>query len=132
MRTALTIGGIILAILLVLAICWVLFMPSHAGDRSKLNREFTQAEQHLIDTRHISAQELSAATCDNGANCWVAINGVVYDMSGIPSWARGLHHGIKAGHDVTEDFVKSGHSVRHLQKLPVVGSLSGEDTPQSQ
>lgn len=70
----------------------------------------------------ISPDELSKATCDEDAKCWIAVDGVVYDMGVFPKWARGVHHGVKAGADGTEKFVKSGHAVAILQKMPVVGA----------
>ena len=53
----------------------------------------------------------------------MAIDGVVYDMSGFPSWLHGLHHGVRAGTDATDTFVRSGHGSNILEKMPVSISL---------
>ncbi|GAA1397855.1 cytochrome b5 domain-containing protein [Luteococcus peritonei] len=103
------------------AIAWAYLNPSHAGDRSKLERTFTAQEQQLITDVRITPVQLSKATCEDGAHCWIAVDGVVYDMGAFRKWARGDHHDVKAGQDVTEQFVDSGHAVQVLQKLPVVG-----------
>lgn len=111
---------IIVAIVLV----GIMFLPKpspHVGDATKLERTFTATERETIAGRKISADELAAANCEDGAACWVLVDGVVYDMSVFPAWARGQHHGVKAGTDGTDKFLKSGHGVAVLQKMPVVG-----------
>lgn len=53
------------------------------------------------------------------------MNGVVYDVSGYRGWAKdGRHHGIDAGTDATEQFVKSAHARAKLEGMPVVGRLA--------
>lgn len=117
------VGAIVVVALAVTA--WVLLTPSpNVGDRAKLDRAFSPAEQQKLATVKVSSQELAAATCHNGAKCWIAVNGVVYDMGGFPSWARGEHHGVKAGADDTELFVRSGHAKVFLEKMPVVGTYA--------
>ncbi|WP_029211609.1 cytochrome b5 domain-containing protein [Arsenicicoccus bolidensis] len=96
----------------------------NAGDTTKLQRTVSSTEQHTLDTVTITGDQLTAATCADGAACYLAVDGVVYDMSGFPSWMkRGRHHGIEAGTDATEAFVKSGHARDKLQSMPVVGRL---------
>ncbi|QWW19587.1 hypothetical protein I6B53_00080 [Schaalia sp. 19OD2882] len=118
------IGGT-LALVAVAAVAILLLSNAspNVGDRTKLHRTFTAAEQHTLDTVTVSRAELSAATCGDALHCWIAVDGKVYDVSGVPSWVRGKHHGVKPGADVTESFVKSHHGITYLQKLPVVGSL---------
>lgn len=122
MRPVIIVGVIVLVAAMATAF-WLFRPNSNAGDTSKLNRSFTPAEQQLLDTVHITAGELATATCEAEQRCWIAVNKVVYDVSSVPSWAKGTHHGVKPGHDVTDSFVKSGHPLSTLQKLPVVGSL---------
>ena len=101
------------------------FLPSNenVGNRAKLERSFTAAEQKLINDNRLTTDELAKYNGENGSKLYIAINDVVYDMSGFPSWASGRHHGLQAGTDVTEKFVSSGHGVEILQKMPVVGGL---------
>lgn len=101
------------------------FLPSseNVGNRAKLERTFAAAEQKLINENQLTADELAKHNGENGSKPYVAINGVVYDMSGFPSWVSGRHHGVNAGTDVTEKFVASGHGAAILQKMPVVGGL---------
>lgn len=118
---------IVLGIVVVVGVvsAYVLLQPNpNVGDRTKLSRTYSAEEQRRIDTVTIPRTELAAATCQNGAKCYVAVNGVVYDMNSFPDWMKsGVHHGVAAGTDGTEAFVKSGHARDKLQGLPVVGRL---------
>ena len=100
-------------------------LPSNknVGNRAKLERTFAAAEQKLINENQLTADELAKHNGENGSKPYVAINGVVYDMSGFPSWVSGRHNGVNAGTDVTEKFVAHGHGTAILQKMPVVGGL---------
>lgn len=95
----------------------------NAGDRTKVSRTFDTAEQQRLDTVTVTAADLARATCEDGAPCQIAVDGVVYDVTGLPSWARGRHHGVEAGTDATEKFIASAHGRDRLQQLPVVGRL---------
>lgn len=113
---------IIVLVLVAAAVALMLLRPpSNAGDRAKLDRSFTSAEQQTLDAVDVTADQLAQATCIGGAQCWIAVNGVVYDLGSSPAWKDGSHHGVRAGTDATEDFVRSGHGRQILEKLPVVG-----------
>lgn len=127
--------GIVVAALFVIAAVggigtyiWLGSKTSNAGDRTKLERTFTAEERRLIDEVKLTPEELAKFDGQQGQKAYVAVNGVVYDMSELGSWKRGKHHGVKAGADVTEKFVKSGHGRAKLQKMPVVGGLKTTET----
>lgn len=87
---------------------------------------FTEEEQQLIESTIIGADELAAADCQSGADCWVAVDGVVYDVSSVSGWSQGgTHHDVKAGTDATAQFAESPHGAAQLEKLPVVGGYEG-------
>jgi predicted heme/steroid binding protein len=69
-------------------------------------------------------QELAAFSGKDGKSAYVAVDGVVYDMTKIGSWKNGEHHGIKAGTDATKKITSSPHGKQVLKKLPVVGKLA--------
>ncbi|MCK5808668.1 hypothetical protein KAH37_06770, partial [bacterium] len=60
---------------------------------------------------------------------WVAIDGVVYDVTHNKSWCCGSHHGIKAGQDLTERIKKSPHGTKTLANLPIIGKLDDGTAP---
>ena len=68
----------------------------------------------------ITAAELSTCDGHHGAPEYIAIKGVVYDISGVNLLKGGKHHGVLAGTDVTDLFV---HKEAILRRLPIVGEL---------
>ena len=64
----------------------------------------------------------------NGNPAYVAINNRVYDVTHIPAWQDGTHHGNKVELDLTDVmFDYSPHKDRVLANLPKVGTLVGEE-----
>ena len=69
--------------------------------------------------------ELAQYNGQNGQPAYVAVQGVVYDVSGKAAWQGGKHHGNVAGQDLTTVLLnKSPHGDRVLKGLPVVGKMS--------
>ena len=54
---------------------------------------------------------------------YLAVSGVVYDMTNVPAWRSGGHQGGKAGTDITQRISGAPHGLNVLTKLPVVGFL---------
>lgn len=67
--------------------------------------------------------ELHKYNGEDGQPAYVAIDGTVYDLSAIPQWAGGKHHGNVAGQDLSKAILNSPHLKTVLPKLPVVGKL---------
>jgi len=66
--------------------------------------------------------ELAKFDGQNGQPAYVAIAGVVYDVSGVEAWAGGKHHGNLAGQELTSVIDgRSPHGRKVLKNLPVVG-----------
>ncbi len=59
----------------------------------------------------------------NGQAAYIAVNGIIYDVTTIGAWQNGVHHGIKAGQDATANFASSPHTASLLKKMPIVGKL---------
>lgn len=71
--------------------------------------------------------ELSAYTGANGSTAYIAVNGVVYNVTNV--FVNGMHQGLQlGGTDATQAFASSPHSASLLATLPVVGSLEGYPT----
>ena len=43
--------------------------------------------------------ELRKYNGQNGAAAYIAIDGIVYDVTHSPAWKNGIHHGYQAGYD---------------------------------
>ena len=80
--------------------------------------------QDMITPREFTIDELAAYNGTNGKPAYVAINGVVHDMSQISAWRGGTHFGLNAGNDLSPEFVECHEGMQLiLDKLPLVGIL---------
>jgi len=59
----------------------------------------------------------------DGKLAYVAINGVVYDVTNEKGWKNGEHQGYSAGKDLTDVISKSPHGESVLKDLTAVGKL---------
>ena len=120
-RTLIIVGIVVLVLAIGVGV-FIAFAPSpNVGDSAKLERTFSAEEQARIDSTTITRQELVKHDGQEGRTAWIAVNGVVYDVT--EEWAGGKHHGLEAGRDHTEKFVASGHARATLEKLTVIGAL---------
>ncbi len=71
----------------------------------------------------LTIEELAAYDGKNGNPAYVAVNGVIYDVTNVSKWAGGEHNGNSAGQDLTEAIKKSPHGTSKLEGLPVVGKI---------
>ena len=58
----------------------------------------------------------------NGNPAYVAIDGVVYDVTGNPDWAEGEHNGNLAGQDLTVAIGQSPNDKSVLGNIKEVGT----------
>lgn len=88
--------------------------PSHISSQDKTNT--TQQKVFTLD-------ELKKYNGLNGTPAYVAVNGVVYDVTNAEKWKNGKHEGVTAGVDLSNAISSSPHGISILNKLPVVGTL---------
>lgn len=80
-----------------------------------------------IMIKEFTLEELSAFNGTNGNPPYVAVNGIVYDMSNIGPWAGGTHFGLLAGNNLTDQFISCHRGAQSvLNKLNQVGILVNE------
>lgn len=70
--------------------------------------------------RVFTTDELRAFDGHNGAAEYIAVNGLVYDITEVQLLRGGKHHGVTAGKDVSDIFV---HNKNILNRLRTVGTL---------
>ena len=68
-------------------------------------------------------EELKNYDGKEGRKAYIAVDGVVYDVTNVAAWQDGTHHGNNAGNDVSDRIVKAPHGKSTLEKLGVVGKL---------
>jgi len=79
------------------------------------------AESGLLE---LTLEQLKQYDGKNGNPAYVAVDGVIYDVTNLPRWRNGEHNGYSAGQDLTEIIkTKSPHGVSKLIGVPVVGKL---------
>ncbi|QDR79522.1 cytochrome b5 domain-containing protein [Sporomusa termitida] len=73
----------------------------------------------------LTLDELAAYNGKNGKPAYVAVDGVIYDVTERPAWKNGEHNGYQAGQDLTDIIKnKSPHGISKLSGVPVVGSVA--------
>lgn len=74
----------------------------------------------------LTVEELAAYNGKDGQPAYVAVDGVIYDVTDVPEWENGEHYsGLTAGNDLTEEIKnQSPHGLSVLDGLPVVGTLA--------
>jgi len=72
----------------------------------------------------LTLEELKQYDGKNGNPAYVAVDGIIYDMTNIAAWRNGDHNGYSAGNDLTDIIKnKSPHGVKNLEGVPIVGKI---------
>ena len=79
------------------------------------------AEEELT----LTLDELAQYDGKDGNPAYIAVDGVIYDVTDVALWKNGAHNGYTAGQDLTDEIKNiSPHGVSKLKGLPVVGKLA--------
>lgn len=93
----------------------------YIGPRNKKKGE--KDVDYFYRQKEFTIEELAQYDGSGGKPAYVAINGIVYDVSMNPAWGGGSHFGLIAGKDLSAEF-KSCHGMNgKLEELPKVGIL---------
>ena len=72
--------------------------------------------------KQFTKETLSNYDGKNGRPAYIAVNGIVYDVTNNAHWVNGEHHGIRAGKDVSFDLTNtSPHGEKVLVNANQVG-----------
>lgn len=75
----------------------------------------------------LTLEELAKFNGKDGARAYIAVDGVIYDVTDSKAWAGGAHNGFEAGKDLTTDIKeKSPHGVGKLDNVVKIGVLVTE------
>ncbi len=98
--------------------------PAAATDAAATTSAGTTTGSAENGTLELTLAELAMYNGKDGQPAYVAVDGVIYDVSAYPKWKNGDHNGYSAGNDLTEIIkTKSPHGVAKLKGVPVVGKL---------
>lgn len=84
-----------------------------------------ESQDGVFRQKQFTLEELSKYNGVSGKPAYVSINGIVYDVSSVKTWAGGEHFGISAGIDATKMFNDCHGSSEILNTLPKVGVMIG-------
>ena len=77
-----------------------------------------------VTLRSFTLAELAVFDGHSGTTAYIAVNGIVYDVTDVAEWTNGWHKGMHlAGTDATAAFADSPHSSAFLGQLDIVGTL---------
>ena len=72
----------------------------------------------------LTLEQLAEYDGSNGKPAYIAVDGIIYDVTNSTRWKEGKHNGYTAGKDLTTEIKeKSPHGVDMLKRIPVVGEI---------
>ncbi len=103
---------------------------SNPASEGTVNEELSEDEavneeaSNVDGLLSLTVEELAAYNGEDDMPAYVAVDGVIYDVTDVPAWRNGAHNGNFAGNDLTEEINKmSPHGTKVLENLTVVGEL---------
>ena len=76
----------------------------------------------------MTSKELSKYDGRDGRSAYVAVSGVIYDVSSSPHWKEGDHEGVhQAGRDLTEELKSAPHVRTLIERFPVMGKIEKQN-----
>jgi len=86
--------------------------------------ESADSQPGQLPQQVVTLEELTRYNGRNGQPAYIAVNGVVYNVTTSAAWAAATHFGLKAGRDLTQEFAGCHQGQQQiLNTLPVVGRL---------
>jgi len=71
----------------------------------------------------LTIEELAAYNGKDGNSAYIAIDGLIYDVTKVSRWTNGMHRGFEAGQEYTEELNKAPHGMEKLSVAPIVGKI---------
>ena len=77
-----------------------------------------------VQPLELTLAELAMYNGLNGNRAYIAVSGIIYDVTDSPLWPNGNHNGYQAGQDLTNQILNvSPHGLSTLSGIPIVGVL---------
>ena len=99
--------------------------PAIVEDSATTSSEVVSVSSSAEEMRTFTLEELSQYNGKDGQPAYVAVDGVVYDVTNVEAWKDGEHkNGLTAGNELTEEITnQSPHGIKVLEGMPIVGEL---------
>lgn len=105
----------------------ILTLTLTVGCSSSTPKETSTASTETTSTTgelELTVEELAKYDGSDGNPAYIAIEGIIYDVSSVKAWFNGKHNGYTAGKDLTTEMKDlSPHGLSKLKGLDVVGKL---------
>ncbi len=82
-----------------------------------------QIQPVVKEMNTFTKEELAKYDGKNGNHAYVAVNGIVYNVTNNAAWAAATHFGLSSGKDLTTQFASCHAGADILSRLPAVGTL---------
>lgn len=122
---------IFLIILVIISL--VIFVSCQGSEPSETNDSDTETveteespmEEEMTEVMlELTLEELSDFNGKDGSRAYVAVDGTIYDVTDVDEWQNGMHNGVEAGNDLTDEIMnQSPHGTSTLSKAEIVGKL---------
>lgn len=91
------------------------------------NKKASEPVTTVTDTESLQSFTLEEIAQYNGKDsnkAYIAVEGIVYDVTDHKEWKKGEHNGYQAGVDLTEAILnESPHGKKVLEECPIVGKI---------
>lgn len=81
-------------------------------------------DNYCRQQKQFTLEELAQYDGSNGKPIYVAVDGIVYDLSKVESWSGGKHFDLTAGKDLTTEFNSHHGVITELSGIPKIGILT--------
>lgn len=114
---------IVVLLLMLFSISFVIAGCSSSPSEEPQTPEETPSEGEEEELM-LTLEELSAFDGKNGNKAYVAVDGIIYDVTDSSAWKDGNHNGNQAGQDLTKEIMEdSPHGISALENVPAIGKL---------
>lgn len=80
-------------------------------------------EKSEVPNKQFTVETLAEYDGKDGHPAYIAVDGLVYDVTDNSNWRSGEHHGFRAGQDLTSEF-ESEHGKSKLRNLEIMGTYA--------
>lgn len=118
-----TLFVILLAFVLVLSSCTTSTTDDMSKDPVDGKEQENMDEKTEENMLMLTLEQLSMYDGKDGNDAYIAVDGVLYDVTGVDAWTNGTHNGNMAGTDVSSVIDNAPHGDSVLEDLEVIGEL---------
>jgi len=93
-------------------------------EESEEATDMEESEEATEEMLELTLAELSEYDGKDGNRAYVAVEGIIYDVTDLGAWNNGMHNGVSAGKDLTDEIMnQSPHGTSTLSRAEKVGKL---------